>query len=86
MSGTYNYQPKVNKPTMPNNIPQMEDEVLQKPFFFGGSQIPVNLGINEDISGKGINRKARVKNDSQSKLSQKTTIDRSSKILMPRKL
>lgn len=86
MTGIYNYHPKVNNPSLSNNIPQMEDEALQKPFFFGGSQVPVNLGINQDISGKGLNKKSKVKNTNQSKLSQKTSIDRSSNILMPRTL
>ena len=86
MTGVYNYHPKVENPTMSNNIPQMRDEALQKPFFFGGSQVPVNLGINQDISGTGLNKKSKVKNNSQSKLSQKTSINRSSNILMPRTL
>jgi len=86
MTGVYNYNPKVNNPILSNDIPQMRDEALQKPFFFGGSQVPVNLGINQDISGKGLNKKSKVKNTNQSKLSQKTSIDRSSNILMPRTL
>ena len=41
-AGTYNYHPKV---AHPNKIfPQMESDEYQPPFFFGGSQVPVNLG------------------------------------------
>jgi len=39
------YYPKVMNPTMSNNIPQMKSLGFQKPFFFGGSQIPSALGL-----------------------------------------
>ena len=42
-SGTYNYHPKV---AQPNKVfYQMESSTFQPPFFFGGSQVPINLGI-----------------------------------------
>lgn len=42
-AGTYNYHPKV---AQPNKVfPQMESSTFQAPFFFGGSQVPINLGI-----------------------------------------
>jgi hypothetical protein len=42
-AGIYNYRPKVDNP---NKIfYQMESGGFQKPFFFGGSQVPINLGI-----------------------------------------
>jgi hypothetical protein len=47
-SGTYNYWPKVNHPD--KMFIQMESGGSQKPFFFGGSQVPLALGIN----GSGI--------------------------------
>ena len=50
-SGTYNYWPKVNHPD--KMFIQMESGGSQKPFFFGGSQIPLALGIN----GSGISAK-----------------------------
>ena len=41
-SGIYNYRPKVDNP---NKIfLQMESGASQTPFFFGGSQVPINLG------------------------------------------
>lgn len=48
-SGIYNYHPKVEHP---NKIfRQMESNEFQKPFFFGGSQVPINLDIH---TGSGI--------------------------------
>jgi hypothetical protein len=43
MSFNYGYNPKVTHPRMSNNIPQMQSGSFQTPFFFGGSQVPVNL-------------------------------------------
>ena len=49
------YRPKVEHPNMSNNIPQMRSQAFQKPFFFGGSQIPVNLGLSKQLfSGAGF--------------------------------
>jgi hypothetical protein len=39
------FYPKVMNPKMSNNIPQMKSLGFQKPFFFGGSQIPSALGL-----------------------------------------
>ncbi len=53
MSGGYN--PKVSNPNLNNNIPQMRSDEFQKPFFFGGSQVPVNLGLrSSSFSGSGM--------------------------------
>lgn len=53
MSGGFN--PKVSNPKMSNNIPQMRSEVFQKPFYFGGSQVPVNLALpKRSYSGAGF--------------------------------
>ena len=53
MSG--GYSPKVAHPHMSNNIPQMRSQVFQKPFFFGGSFVPVNLGLSKQLfSGAGF--------------------------------
>lgn len=49
------YNPKVANPYMSNNIPQMRSLAFQKPFYFGGSQVPTNLGlIKGDYSGSGF--------------------------------
>jgi|LakMenEpi03Aug12_release.lakeMendotaPanAssembly.Ray.scaffolds.fasta_scaffold256878_2 hypothetical protein len=48
-AGIYNYQPKV---ASPNKVfHQMESGEYQKPFYFGGSQVPISLGIS---TGSGI--------------------------------
>ena len=53
MSGGYN--PKVEHPFMSNNIPQMRSQAFQKPFYFGGSQVPTNLGLSKSqFSGSGF--------------------------------
>lgn len=53
MSG--GYSPKVANPTMSNNIPQMRSACFQKPFYFGGSFVPVNLGLpKQSYSGSGF--------------------------------
>jgi len=52
-SGGYN--PKVFNQNMSNNIPQMRSQAFQKPFYFGGSQIPFNLGLRKgQYSGSGF--------------------------------
>ena len=57
MSGFYNNWFKVNNPSSPNDIPPMESGGYQPPFFFGGSQVPVNLGLKHtDISGGGYSK------------------------------
>lgn len=43
MSGFYNNWYKVNHPESVNDIPQMESGGYQKPFYFGGSQVPNTL-------------------------------------------
>ncbi len=64
MSYNYAYRPKVEHPHLSNNIPQMRSNALQAPFFFGGSQVPFNLGLSphqyNGSSGSGIRSKGRV--------------------------
>ena len=52
MSGFYNNWLKVQSPNMPNDITPMESGGYQKPFYFGGSQVPDELG-NVDVKIKG---------------------------------
>lgn len=48
-AGVYNYHPKV---AHPNKIyKQMESGGFQSPFFFGGSQVPLELN---HMNGSGI--------------------------------
>jgi len=49
------YYPKVLNPNMSNNIPQMRSACFQKPFYFGGSFVPINLGLpKQSYSGAGF--------------------------------
>ena len=53
MSGGYN--PKVSHPYMSNSIPQMRSNDFQIPFFFGGSQVPIDLALpTGTFSGSGL--------------------------------
>ena len=53
MSGGYN--PKVSHPYLSNNIPQMRSNDRQTPFFFGGSQVPIDLELPVgSFSGSGM--------------------------------
>lgn len=52
------FRPKVDIPNLSNNIPQMKSDYKQVPFFFGGSQVPINTNIkryNGIILDKVIN-------------------------------
>ena len=44
------YFPRVDHPLLPVNNTQMLSDAIQKPFFFGGSQILSSLGIE----GRGM--------------------------------
>jgi hypothetical protein len=48
-AGIYNYRPKVDNPN--KVFSQMESDEFQPPFYFGGSQVPVNLN---QIKGSGF--------------------------------
>ena len=49
------FYPKVENPSLTNNIPQMKSGASQTPFFFGGSQTPVDLGLPAgSFSGSGM--------------------------------
>ena len=48
---SYGYNPKVDNPRQSNNIPQTRSGGFQAPFYFGGSQVPINLG---SMSGRGF--------------------------------
>jgi hypothetical protein len=58
MSGFYNNWFKVTHPTTSNDITQMKSGGYQKPFYFGGSQVPEVLKEkSHEITGNGIKRK-----------------------------
>lgn len=52
MSNPYAYYPKIVHPELSYDLPQLKSLALQAPFYFGGSQVPENLGLKSQ--GKGI--------------------------------
>ena len=83
-SGIYNYHPKV---AQPNKIfKQMESGGFQQPFFFGGSQVPLVLGIenekNHDLPHHTT--KSKMMGMGVSKNAQSTTHEIHTKIMMPK--
>ena len=86
MSGVYQNWLKVQNPNMSNNIVPMESGGFQPPFFFGGSQIPINLGIDNSIKGEGIHgyRKTVFKQEKKGKGIQETEFKKSDNIHIPR--
>lgn len=88
MSGFYNNWLKVQNPTMSNEIPQMESNGSQTPFYFGGSQVPSNLGLQNTthmVNGGGMS-KVNFKPVFQGKLNQNTLHKKHSNIHLPRHL
>jgi len=88
-SGVYNYRPKVEHPNAV--FPQMTSDGFQKPFFFGGSQVPTDLGINKPaFSGSGLSNKkytsnmSRLQNLGVQGRGIETTVDMGSNIYLPK--
>jgi hypothetical protein len=50
ISGTYNYHVKLDH--LNEQLPQMSSEMYRPPFYFGGSQVPINLGFEHYPSHK----------------------------------
>lgn len=60
MSGYYNYHPTIEEP----DVFLVQTASQQKPFYFGGSQVPVNLNLsktNLQVKGEGLGRKHLLK-------------------------
>lgn len=58
MSGFYNYHPTISEPGKFT----IQTASQQPPFYFGGSQVPVNLGIektNNESIGNGLKSLSR---------------------------
>lgn len=51
-AGTYNYWAKIQNPN--SVLPQMTSDGDLPPVYFGGSQVPINLGIK---TGSGLHKK-----------------------------
>jgi hypothetical protein len=83
-SGTYNYHPKV---AQPNKIfKQMESGGFQEPFYFGGSQVPITLGIETEKfhDHPHITTNSKMLGMGLSKKSQYTTHEQYTTIMMPK--
>ena len=83
-SGTYQYWPKVVNPHA--IIPQMTSDTQLPPFFFGGSQVPVNLGI---MTGGGFKKRFKSslhKADSEALYGRglHTTYEHTDRIMLPK--
>ena len=84
-AGIYNYHPKV---AHPNKVfEQMTSDTFQTPFYFGASQVPVNLGIE----GSGFKTGYISSTEAKRRLSCQgrgiqTTANKSNKIFMPKTL
>ena len=83
-SGTYGYFPKVLNPK--GDLIQTASEGNQPPFFFGGSQVPLNFGIS---TGSGFRtRYISHKNEMHSLPATgrgiKTTMQKHHKIYLPK--
>lgn len=84
MSGIYNYWVKVHHPEL-TDIPPLESN--QKPFYFGGSQVPSSLGSDiNDIKGNGIDNSSKMnfKPIKKGKGVQSSNFHKASNIHLPR--
>jgi hypothetical protein len=91
MSGFYQNWIKVQNPNLPNDIIPMQSGGFQTPFFFGGSQVPINLNLtdtNLNISGTGLKSyyKTKFLPDVKGKGVAPVQFQRQSRIVMPRQL
>lgn len=81
MSGFYNNWVKIQNQEA--NLRQMQSEAYQPPFYFGGSQVPNTLGLDKNISGRGM---YTFKEPTVSSNNQITGGYRKNRIMIPNKL
>jgi len=83
-SGTYNYHPKV---AHPNAIfTQMTSDGFQKPFYFGGSQVPISLGIKTEsgVSTPYVSHTQHSKHLGTQGRGIETTVQKNHNIFLPK--
>jgi len=82
-AGTYGYHPKVEHPD--SVLYQMDSN--QPSFYFGGSQVPINLHLDSHGSGFRTPHKFsldKIKELGDNRKFNKTTIDKYSNIRLPK--
>jgi hypothetical protein len=82
-SGFYNYHPKVEHPN--SQLYQMDS--IQPSFFFGGSQVPINLHLDSHGSGFRTAHKFtydQIKDLGDNRKFNKTTINKYNNIKLPK--
>jgi hypothetical protein len=82
-SGIYNYHPKVEHPKAV--MTQMASDCHQPPFFFGGSQVPINLGHAHGSGFKTLYKDSRLRPNYKLQRIPSTSIEKHSKIMIPHK-
>ena len=83
-AGIYGYFPKVEHPN--ETFGQMNSDTVQTPFYFGGSQVPVNLHIT---TGSGIRTAHKFSYEDRDALSTHgrgihTTVAKNNNIMLPK--
>jgi hypothetical protein len=83
-AGIYNFRPKVAQPH--KIFQQMRSDQEMPAFFFGGSQVPIQLGIPRDGSHQSEYKQTmkKVKEMSISGNGIKTHYEHTQKIIMPK--
>jgi len=82
-SGTYAYHPKVEHPN--STLYQMESQ--QPSFYFGGSQVPINLHLESHGSGFRTQHKFsydKMKDLIDNRNFNRTTLDKYNNIHLPK--
>ena len=82
-AGIYNYRPKVDNPD--STLYQMESQ--QPSFYFGGSQVPLNLHLDSHGSGFRTSHKFsydNIKDLGDNRKFNKTTVEKHNNIRLPK--
>lgn len=87
MSGVYANWIKPQYPFMNNDIPQMRSEGFQPPFFFGGSNVPSELGMKSNMSGGAISIDNKIIKPAEQGVSRQITgFSKKSRVVKPRNI
>ena len=83
-AGTYGFFPKVEHQN--SLFPQMAPDTAQPAFFFGASQVPINLGIHQGSGFRTpyLSHKSEMRTLPASGCGLKTTMQKHHKIYLPK--